>query len=60
MSIEQVDSIELDMELWGKAYIVWRRKDGSVVRKMQVKWEKKDEAFQKAHAAWYEAKFGGK
>ena len=58
MSLKEVTEIELDQSLYGKAFIVWRKEDGTVVHKVPVKWNQRWEAFSKAYSAWYEAKFG--
>ena len=57
MPIRDVHSIELDQSVWGKAVIVWRRKDGSVAKKVSVKWNQRYEAFRNVHKAWFEKKF---
>ncbi len=57
MPLKEVHSIELDMNIYHSAYIVWRRRDGSVVRKVKVKWNQRWDAFGKAHKAWFRNKF---
>lgn len=53
---DAVHEIELDQSIYGKAKIILRRKDGTVIKMFRPKWDKRWDLFNEIYEKWQKVK----